>query len=149
MKKTLLLFVLLVISTTSYAKEKEYYHWGDLSDGGIKSIVSYPKDYGYKGRRYKINPNSYGKYLGGSVLIKTTNVNEFAVPYIILTNKADKRIGNTKWGQKIKRTTSWKRYYTPHIYVPVHAEWVYVGVKLKGVGKVEFLNDKIKEYSYK
>ncbi|WP_069469911.1 hypothetical protein [Candidatus Marithrix sp. Canyon 246] len=53
MKKTLLLFVLFVISTTSYAKEKEYYYWGDLDDGGIKSIVPYlKKDGKVKSRVY-------------------------------------------------------------------------------------------------
>ena len=148
MKKTLLLFVLLVISTTSYAKEKEYYYWGDLDDGGIKSIVPYPKT-GWKSQKYKVNPSSYGKYLGFSVFIKTTNINDKVRPYIFLQNKYEKRIKTTQWGQNIEGTKSWKRYYTPHIYVPSNAEWVYVGVHIDGAGKVEFSDDKIKEYSYK
>ena len=147
MKKTLLLFVLLVISTTSYAKEKEYYHWGDLSDGGMKSIVPYPKK-GWIYQPYKVNPSSYGKYLGFSISLKTTNVNDFVVPYIFLRNKQEKQI-SIKFGEKIKGTTSWKRYYTPHIYVPPHAEWVAVGLNIYGTGKVEFYDDRIKEYSYK
>jgi len=36
-----------------------------------------------------------------------------------------------------------------YLYVPSNAAWVYVGVKMRGVGKVEFYNDKIEEYSYK
>jgi putative lipoic acid-binding regulatory protein len=148
MKKALLLFVLLVISTTSYAKEKEYHYWGDLDDGGIKSIVPYPKKYGYRQRANKVNPSSYGKYLGFSVFIKTTNVNDKVYPYILLHNKYKKWI-KTKWGEDIKGTTSWKRYYTPHIYIPSTAKWVIVGVNIHGTGKVEFYDYKIKEYSYK
>jgi hypothetical protein len=151
MKKTLLLFVLLVISTTSYAGTggKEYSHWGNLNDGGMKSKVPYPKDYGYHARTHKVNPSSYGKYLGFSIFLKTTNVNEYAIPYIFLSTKEDKNITKTIWGKSIKGTKSWKRYYTPHIYVPLHAAWVVVGVKLKGAGKVEYYDDQLKEYSYK
>jgi hypothetical protein len=148
MKKTLLLFVLLVISTTSYAKEKEYSDWGySLSNGGIKSIVPYPT-YGFKSQKYKVNPSSYGKYLGFSVLIKTTNVNDHVAPYIFLSSKDKQRI-KTIYGQKIQGTRGWKRYYTPHIYVPSHAEWVTVGVKINGTGKVEYSDNQLKEYSYK
>ena len=149
MKKTLLLALLLVISTTSYAKEKSYYFWGNLDDGGIKSIVAYPKHVGgAMPYTNKVNPSSYGKYLGFSVFIKTTNVNDKVRPYIILKNKYKKTI-DYKWGEEIKGTTSWKRYYTPHIYIPSNAKWVIVGVAINGTGKVEFYDYKLKEYSYK
>ena len=149
MKKTLLLFVLFVISTTNvlcWTGEKQYSRWGSLSDGGIKSTVPYPKK-GVKSEEYKINPSSYGKYLGFSVFLKTTNVNDKVAPWIQVGYKNE----NIKYyyGSIIKGTTSWKRYYTPHIYVPSHAEWVLVGVSIYGAGKVEFYDDKIKEYSYK
>jgi len=143
MKKIFLLFVLLVISTTSYAGEKDYYYWGDLDDGGIKSIVPYPKDSQAWGKRIKVNPSSYGKYLGFSIFIKTTNVNDYVAPYILLQNKYKKEIKN-KWGQTIKGTTSWKRYYTSHIYVPPHAKSVVIGVQIRGTGKVEYSYYKIK-----
>jgi putative lipoic acid-binding regulatory protein len=148
MKKTLLLILLLIISTNSYALNKDYYIWGDLDDGGIKSIVPYPKDTGARSYSNKVNPSSYGKYLGFSVFIKTTNVNDKVRPYIFLQNKYKKHI-KTKWGEDIKGTTSWKRYYTPHIYIPSHAKWVIVGVQINGTGKVELYDYKIKEYSYK
>jgi hypothetical protein len=149
MKKILLLFVLLVISTTSYAGTggKEYSHWGNLNDGGTKSIVPYPKGVG-KIRYHKVNPSSYGKYLGFSVFLKTTNVIDSVYPYIFLQDKAKKDINSTR-GTKITGTTSWKRYYTPHIYVPLHTEWVLVGVRIKGAGKVEYYDYQLKEYSYK
>ncbi len=149
MKKTLLLFVLLVISTTSYAGEAGGYRtWGSLSDGGMKSKVPYPKDFGFHARTHKVNPSSYGKYLGFSIWIKTTNVNNYVALYIRLNNKAEKLI-KFKYSKNIKGTKSWKRYYTPHIYVPLHTESVGVGVKLKGAGKVEYYDDQLKEYSYK
>ena len=150
MKKTLLLFVLLVISTTSYAGTggKEYSHWGNLNDGGMKSKVPYPKDSGYHARTHKVNSSSYGKYLGFSIWIKTTNVNNYVALYIRLSNKAGKLI-KFKYSKNIKGTTSWKRYYTPHVYVPLHTEFVAVGVKFKGAGKVEYYDDQLKEYSYK
>jgi hypothetical protein len=94
-----------------------------------------------------VNPSSYGKYLGFSVFIKTTNINDKVRPFIFLEDKYRKDI-KVKWGQTIKGTTSWKRYYTPHIYVPPHAEWVIVGVQINGTGKVECSDYKIKEYSY-
>jgi len=148
MKKIFLLFVLLVISTTSYAAEnKDYYYWGNLDDGGLRSIAPYPKGVAARSRTNKINPSSYGKYLGYSVFIKTTNANDYVAPYIILRNKYKEHI-KTKWGQTIKGTTSWKRYYTSHIYVPPHAKSVVIGVQIRGTGKVEFYDYKLKEYSY-
>ncbi len=95
----------------------------------------------------KINPSSYGKSLGFSIFIKTTNVNYKVRPYIFLQDKYEKHI-KVKWGQSIKGTTSWKRYYTPHIYIPPHAKWVIVGVQINGTGKMEYSDYKIKEYSY-
>ncbi len=148
MKKTLLLFVLLVISTTSYAGEVGGYRlWGSLSDGGTKSIISYPHGIATV-RNHKVNPSSYGKYLGFSVFIKTTNVINSVYPYIYLADKAQKYINSTS-GTNITGTTGWKRYYTPHIYIPPHTKTIIVGVRIDGAGKVEYYDDQLKEYSYK
>ncbi len=148
MKKTLLLFVLLVISTTSYAREKEYDYWGSLNDGGIKSIVPYPHFITMILTRENVNPSSYGKYLGFSVFIKTTNVMKKVSIYIQIFDKEDKRI-KAIWDKSIKGTTGWKRYYTPHIYIPLHAKSIHAGVTLTGAGKVEYYDKELKEYSYK
>jgi hypothetical protein len=148
MKKTLLLFVLLVISTTSYARE-EYYFWGkSLNNGGIKSKVAYPKEQGFRAWTFKVNPSSYGKYIGFSIFLKTTNVHGSAYQYINLVNKEEKVLRNIK-GKKIKGTKGWKRYYTPPVYVSSDVTSFVLGVSLHGTGKVEFYDYIIEEYSYK
>ena len=149
MKKTLLLFVLFVISTNSYARE-EYDTWGSsLNNGGIKSIVAYPKNNGFKAWRFQVNPSSYGKYIGFSIFLKTTNVNGYADPYINLFNKNTKKVVRSTSGKDIKGTRGWKRYYTPHIYVSSDVTSIVLGVNLHGTGKVEFYDYILKEYSYK
>ena len=149
MKKTLLLFVLLVISTTSYAREKEYHSWGNgVHGGGVKSIVPYPYFITMILKSENVNPSSYGKYLGFSVFLKTTNVMKEVSIYIQIFDKEDKRI-EAIWDKSIKGTTGWKRYYTPHIYIPSHAKRIHAGITLTGAGKVEYYDSRLKEYSYK
>jgi hypothetical protein len=144
-----LLFVLLVISTTSYARE-EYSYWGkSLNNGGIKSKVAYPKKDGFRSWSFKVNPSSYGKYIGFSIFLKTTNVHGSAYQYINLFNDKTKKVVRSTLGKKIKGTKGWKRYYTPHIYVSSDVTSIVLGVNLDGTGKVEFYDYILEEYTYK
>jgi hypothetical protein len=143
MKKIFWLCMLFVISTTSHSIEKEYRVWGALThSGGAESIVLYPTEV-YITRKERVNKNSYGNSISFSILIKTKNIQKGVYPYIVLQDKQGKQI-ESKIGKNIKGTTGWHQYYTPSVFVPLHATKITVGLRINGTGKVEYYNGVIK-----
>ena len=139
MKKILLFLFLYSLSTISLSGASDYQTWGNLSNGGVKSIVNYPAGFNGVAKVEKIRSSSRGYPISFSITVKTTNVEGQAKLWFRLDDKNGGQI-QLKHSAPLKGTNGWNIYSLTTPNIPYNASVIAFGVFLSGAGKVEMKN---------